>query len=317
VTRERADAILGRVTLLVSDPLYLEHRAPDHVESPERARAILDHLKKTGLLEKLTPLPARDATVQELALVHHPAYVEVVREACERGGGWFDADTYLNERSYAAAVRAAGGVLAAAEALRDGRDRTAFCVVRPPGHHATPERGMGFCLFNNVAIAARFLKRRVLIVDWDVHHGNGTQDAFEDDPSVWYLSTHRFPFYPGTGAASERGSGNIINLPMGGDTPREEFMETFNEAVGKAAARFDPEFLIVSCGFDAYEHDPIGGLNLKPEDYRTMTDSVCALGIPVVSALEGGYSLSGLGPCAGEHVEGLLAAGAPKKGKMK
>jgi acetoin utilization deacetylase AcuC-like enzyme len=298
------------VTLLVTDEIYLEHHAPGHVESPARVEAILAHFRKCGLLKRLTPLAARDASVQELALVHHPAYVEVVREASARGGGWFDADTYLNERSFDAAIRATGGVLAAVEALRDGRDRTALCLVRPPGHHATPERGMGFCLFNNVAIAARFLKRRVLIVDWDVHHGNGTQDTFEEDPSVWYLSTHRWPFYPGTGHSKERGVGNIINLPMDIDTPRKEVLKTFEKGVRKAAKDFKPEFLLVSCGFDAYEDDPIGGLNLKPEDYRTMTDVVCGLGIPVVSALEGGYSLSGLGPCAEQHAEGLLAAGA-------
>jgi acetoin utilization deacetylase AcuC-like enzyme len=296
------------MTLLVTDPLYLEHQAPGHVECPARLEAILHHFQKCGLMKRLTPLAARDATLPELALVHHPAYVEVVREASGRGGGWFDADTYLNERSYAAALRAAGGVLAAVEAVRDGRDRTALCLVRPPGHHATPERGMGFCLFNNVAIAARFLKRRVLIVDWDVHHGNGTQDTFEEDPSVWYLSTHRWPFYPGTGHAKERGVGNIINLPMDIDTPREAFLKAFGKAVRKAAKEFKPEYLLVSCGFDAYEDDPIGGLNLKPEDYRTMTDVVCGLGVPVVSALEGGYSLSGLGPCAEQHAEGLLAA---------
>ena len=169
---------------------------------------------------------------------------------------------------------------------------------------------MGFCLFNNVAIAARFLKRRVLIVDWDVHHGNGTQDVFVEDPTVWYLSTHRWPFYPGTGHAQERGVGNIINVPLDIDTPREEILAIFGKAVRKAAKQFKPEFLLVSCGFDAYEGDPIGGLNLKPEDYRAMTDVVCGLGIPVVSALEGGYSLTGLGPCAEQHVEGLLAAGA-------
>ena len=253
-------------------------------------------------------MPARDATVDEIALMHGHEYIEVVREVSQRGGGWFDADTYLNEHTYAAAVRAVGGVLAAVEAVRDGRDRTAFCAVRPPGHHALPERGMGFCLFNNVAIAARFLKRRVLIVDWDVHHGNGTQDMVEDDPAIWYLSTHRFPFYPGTGGAEERGAGNIINLPMDGQTTRQVFMARFTLAVQKAAKDFKPEFLLVSCGFDAYEGDPIGGLNLKPEDYRLMTDVVCSLGVPVVSALEGGYSLEGLGPCAEQHVLGLLGA---------
>jgi len=152
----------------------------------------------------------------------------------------------------------------------------------------------------------------VLIVDWDVHHGNGTQDTFEADPSVWYLSTHRYPFYPGTGSAVERGAGNIINLPMDIDTPREGVLEIFRKGVKKAAKEFKPEFLIVSCGFDAYEGDPIGGLNLKPEDYRTMTDVVCDLGVPVVSALEGGYSLTGLGPCAEQHAEGLLAVGRKK-----
>ena len=309
MTRETADAILAAVTLLVTDPLYLAHQALGHVECPERVQAILDHFKARELMERLTALPARDATVDEIALMHGRAYIEVVREVSARGGGWFDSDTYLNEHSYAAAVRAVGGVLAAVEALRDGRDRTALCLVRPPGHHALPERGMGFCLFNNVAIAARFLKRRVLIVDWDVHHGNGTQEMVEDDLSIWYLSTHRFPFYPGTGWEQEQGLGNVINIPMGGQTSRQEFLRKFGDAVRRAAAEFKPEFLIVSCGFDAYEGDPIGGLNLKPEDYRTMTDVVCSLGVPVASALEGGYSLEGLGPCAEQHALGLLAAG--------
>jgi acetoin utilization deacetylase AcuC-like enzyme len=295
------------MALLVTDPIYLEHHAPGHVECPERLVAIERHLRERGLLSRLTPLAARDATEKEISLVHDPEYVAAVRAACERGGGWLDADTYLNGRSYAAAVRAAGGVLAAAEAVAAGRDRAALCLVRPPGHHATPDRGMGFCLFNNVAIAARFLKRRVFIVDWDVHHGNGTQDTFLEDPSVWYLSTHRFPFYPGTGREEERGCGNIINIPLPGWTSRADFLDRFKSAVEQAGREFKPEFVIVSCGFDAYEGDPIGGLNLKPEDYRTLTDVVRALGAPVVSALEGGYSLDGLGPCAEHHVLGLLA----------
>jgi len=295
------------MTYLVTDPLYLEHRAPGHVECPERVLAILEHLRDRALFARLTPLPARDATEDEIALVHDRAYIALARQVSERGGGWFDADTYLNDRSYAAAVRAVGGVLAAVEAVRAGRDRTALCLVRPPGHHATPERGMGFCLFNNVAIAARFIRKRVLIVDWDVHHGNGTQDTFWDDPTVWYLSTHRFPFYPGTGREDERGRGNILNLPMDGDTSREEFLRRFEAAVRKAGREFDPEWVLVSCGFDAYKDDPIGGLNLEAEDYRAMTEAVRSLGTPVVSALEGGYSLDGLGPCAEHHVLGLLA----------
>jgi acetoin utilization deacetylase AcuC-like enzyme len=293
------------VTLLVTDPLYLEHRAPGHVECPGRVVAILDHFKSRGLLSRLTPVAARDATVDEIALCHDREYIEFVRQTSERGGGWFDADTYLNEHSYAAAVRAAGGVLAAIEAIHDGRDANAFCLVRPPGHHATPSRGMGFCLFNNVAIAARFLRKRVLIVDWDVHHGNGTQDIFWDDPTVWYFSTHRFPFYPGTGSAGERGKGNIINVPMPSGTSREEFLDRFRSSIEKAAREFKPEWVLVSCGFDAYEADPIGGLGLKPGDYRTMTEVLLALKVPIVSALEGGYDLEGLGLCAEQHVLGL------------
>jgi acetoin utilization deacetylase AcuC-like enzyme len=294
------------MALLVTDPLYLEHRSPGHAECPERLLAIQDHLRARGLLSRLTPLAARDATEKELCLVHDPDYVAAVRAASERGGGWLDADTYLNDRSHAVAVRAAGGVLAAVEAVAAGRDRTVLCLVRPPGHHASPGRGMGFCLFNNAAIAARFLRRRVLIVDWDVHHGNGTQDVFVEDPTVWYLSTHRFPFYPGTGREEERGCGNIVNIPFPGWTTRTDFVARFREGVERAGRDFKPEFVIVSCGFDAYEGDPIGGLNLKPEDYRTLTDVVRALGAPVVSVLEGGYSLEGLGPCAEHHVLGLL-----------
>jgi len=295
------------MTLLVSDPLFLEHRVAGHVECPERLLAILEHLGACGLLARLEAIPARDATVDELALCHDRDYIDVVRQTSERGGGWFDADTYLNERSYAAAVRAAGGVLAAVEAVGQGRDSSAFCLVRPPGHHATPARGMGFCLFNNVAIAARFIRKRVLIVDWDVHHGNGTQDIFWDDPGVWYFSTHRFPFYPGTGAGDEKGAGNIINLPMSSGTSRGEFLEGFEGVIRRVGREFRPEWVLVSCGFDAYEHDPIGGLGLQPEDYRTMTGVLKGLGTPIVSALEGGYDLKGLGLCAEQHVLGLLA----------
>jgi acetoin utilization deacetylase AcuC-like enzyme len=295
------------MAFLVTDPLYLEHQAAGHVEGPSRVLAILEYFREKRLLERLDPLPARDASVDEIALVHDRDYIDSVRWVCERGGGWFDADTYLNEKSYAAAVRAVGGVLAAVEAVRDGRGPSAFCLVRPPGHHATPARGMGFCLFNSVAVAARFLGRRVLIVDWDVHHGNGTQDIFLHDSKVTYFSTHRWPFYPGTGREDERGEGNIVNVPLRENAGRREVLAKFRDGLSRAAHAGRPEFALISCGFDAYEGDPIGGLGLKPEDYRTMTDEVRALGLPIVSALEGGYSLDGLGPCAEAHVEGLLA----------
>lgn len=295
------------VTLLVTDDLFLRHEAPGHPECPERLSVIVDHLKRTGLLDRLTLLDARDATEEELRLVHTAEHVTRIHEMAKRAPVWIDGDTYLNRDSLAAALRAAGGVLAACEAIDAGSDRTAFCAVRPPGHHATPDRAMGFCLFNNVASAARFLHRRVLIVDWDVHHGNGTQDAISDDPSVFYLSTHRSPFYPGTGRASERGCGNILNLPMPAGTTSQDFLGVFERGVHEAAASFRPEFVLISCGFDAYEGDPIGGLGLRPEDFGTMTRIVReAAPVPVVSVLEGGYALDALGRCAESHMRALV-----------
>jgi len=291
------------VTLLVTDALYLKHQAPRHPECPERVTAMIERLHETGLWDRVRHLPARDATEDELRLVHTADHVKRIRSAKP---GRLDEDTYVNDCSAAAAIRAVGGVVAACEAVADGGESTAFCLVRPPGHHATPDRAMGFCLFNNVAIAARKLKRRVFVIDWDVHHGNGTQDIFWSDPTVFYLSTHRWPFWPGTGAAGERGAGNIRNLPLPKETTRQAFVAAFEEAVRSTARSFKPEFVILSCGFDAYVDDPIGGLNLLPEDFATMTRIVRSLGVPVVSALEGGYALDALGRCAEEHLSVLL-----------
>jgi len=212
----------------------------------------------------------------------------------------------MNEHSLEAALRAAGGVLAVCEAILDGDERTAFCLVRPPGHHAGRDFAMGFCLFNNVAIAARRIGRPTLIVDWDVHHGNGTQEILNEDPSVFYLSTHRWPFYPGTGSADEHGCGNLLNLPIPGDTSRADFLTIFERGVRRAVDSIRPEFVLISCGFDAYARDPIGGLGLEPDDYGTMTRIVReAAPVPVVSVLEGGYALDALGACAEAHLRAL------------
>ena len=210
-------------------------------------------------------MPARDATVDELSLQHGREYIEVVKEVSARGGGWFDADTYLNEHTYAAAVRAAGGVLSAVEAVLAGRDRTALCLVRPPGHHALPERGMGFCLFNNVAIAAHALRRdgveRILILDWDVHHGNGTQHLFEADRDVLYFSSHQFPFYPGTGdfveAGHGAGTGATVNVPLPPGCGDAEYVGLVRRILVPVALAFRPELILVSCGFDAHRDDVV------------------------------------------------------------
>ncbi|MBC7260648.1 MAG: histone deacetylase, partial [Chloroflexi bacterium] len=197
-------------TAYVYDPLYLKHDAAEHPENSRRLEQIMKHLREAGFLERMKSLPARDATVEELAAVHHPAYIERIRASSEGRAGWLDMDTYIGPYSYAAALRAAGGLIRAVEAVLENEANNAFALVRPPGHHAVSNRAMGFCLFNNVAIAAcyalqRYKLERILIVDFDLHHGNGTQDAFYGEPRVLYFSTHQYPYYPGTGHWQETG----------------------------------------------------------------------------------------------------------------
>jgi acetoin utilization deacetylase AcuC-like enzyme len=293
----------------VYDPLYLEHNVPGHPESPARLRAIMAHLQESGTLAQMTGLPARDAALEDLALVHSPALAQQVQEATDPfRDHWLDVDTYVVGKSYEAALRAAGGVLAAADAVLDGDAGSAFCLVRPPGHHATPSQAMGFCLFNNVAVAAAHLLERrrlsrVAVIDFDVHHGNGTQDAFYSDGRVLYFSTHQHPFYPGTGYYTETGegagAGAIVNVPLPAGCGDAAYLRCFREICAPVLRRFRPQYLLVSAGFDAHFADPLAQMLVSTRGYYQIAALLCELAGElcegrIVYALEGGYDHTAL-----------------------
>lgn len=309
------------MTLLIYDDIFLSHDTGyGHPENAKRLENTVRYLKQGKLWEWLRVEKPRTASVEEIELVHPQAYIKDVEQIANNGGGWLDGDTPVSHDSYAAAIYAAGAPLIAVDLIMKGEEKNAFCLVRPPGHHATPGSGMGFCLFNNAAIAARYVQskyrvRRILIVDWDVHHGNGTQDAFYNDPSVLYFSMHRYPFYPGTGRKEEDGEGSgkgfTINVPLSAGTKPDQYLELFTEIMIHRVNQFSPEFIIVSAGFDAYKADPIGGLNLEREDFRTLTEVVMESAEKhcygrIVSCLEGGYNLSDLPLCIEAHLKALL-----------
>jgi acetoin utilization deacetylase AcuC-like enzyme len=300
--------VTSATTGFVYDPLYLEHDTGSHPENGNRMLATMELLEECGLLAKLHRIVARDATPEELALVHDARYVAAVKQAADEGGGWVDPDTLLTPRSYDVAARVVGGTLAAVDAVMRGDVASAFCLVRPPGHHATPVQAMGFCLFNHVAVAAEYARRsygleRVAIVDYDVHHGNGTQDAFYADAGVLYVSTHEYPFYPGTGAAGETGAGEgrgfNINIPMPHGCGDTEYLRAFEQVVAPAVRRFRPQLLLVSAGYDAHFADDIAGQRLSVDGYGAIVSIVRGMAADLcdgrlVAALEGGYHLTAL-----------------------
>jgi acetoin utilization deacetylase AcuC-like enzyme len=304
------------MAFLIYDEAFLAHdTGPEHPERPERLTAILTWLDARGLLPRLRRLPVREATRAELERVHPPEYVEAIRKACAAGRS-LDPDTSTSPASYRAARLAAGAGIVAADEVMGGGEPTGFGLVRPPGHHATADRAMGFCLFNNVAICARHLiarhgVRRVAIVDFDVHHGNGTEEIFREEGDVFYLSSHRYPFYPGTGGPWPAGPAARAtrNLPLPEGIRRDAFLAAFRSGL-EAVADFRPEVVLVSAGFDGAKSDPIGGLGLEAEDYGTITEEIVAVahrtaGGRVISLLEGGYDLGALGACAESHLRAL------------
>ena len=308
------------MAIILYDDIFLEHNTGfGHPENHHRLSNTLDYLKSTGLWNKIHVKKPLKCSDKEISLVHDQGYILQVQQMAEKGGGMVDADTVISERSFEAALFASGATITAADRIMEKCCKSAFCLIRPPGHHAIPSRGMGFCLFNNAAVSARYLQskhkiKRVLIIDWDVHHGNGTQDTFYDDPSVLYFSIHRFPFYPGTGSENETGSGNgngyTVNVPLSYNTKPDEYFSKFKEVIEGKAKEFTPQFIIISAGFDAYIDDPIGGLGLEISDFTKLTDIVVKLAEEccngrIISCLEGGYSLSDLPKCITAHLQAL------------
>jgi acetoin utilization deacetylase AcuC-like enzyme len=299
-------------TAIVHHPIFREHETGEHhPERPERYTLVMDALRRDGdLWSKLLEREAIKAARGHVLACHTPHHYKRIERMASEGGGYLDADTIVSMRSFDAALYGAGAAcLAVDTVMRSSEAQNAFVVLRPPGHHATAERGMGFCLFNNVAIAARYAQNeyteieRVAIIDWDVHHGNGTQGIFYDDPTVFFFSMHQYPWYPGTGARGEtgrgRGLGTTHNVPVRAYTPAVEQRRMFANALEEIAAKFHPDLIIISAGFDAHEADPLGQLMLQDEDFSEMTRIVKAWAETAcqgrfIACLEGGYNLQSL-----------------------
>ncbi len=311
------------MTALLLDPIYQQHDpGPGHPESIQRHIAVTQALTAAGIVAKTQAVQPRAATPDEIALCHDPAYIRTAREDVEAGlDDLSTGDTAISAKSYDVATQAVGGVLNAVDAVFSGRVKNAFCAVRPPGHHARPAQGMGFCLFNNIAIAARHAQQRhgaqkIAIVDWDVHHGNGTQDIFYEDGSVLFCSTHQSPLYPFTGHADETGSGkgrgSTLNLPFPARTGMSTIGAAFTDRLLPAIDRFKPDLILISAGFDSRINDPLGQFRLTDDDFVTLTRLLMESAANhcqnrLTSVLEGGYNLQGLASAVTAHVGGLMA----------
>jgi len=298
-----------RKTGIVKDDKYMDHRpGAGHPESHQRLEVIYNMLEDPEMKGQFKEVPVRRAAANELTLVHSPGYVSQVETTSGKDFSRLDMDTTTSSGSYEAALLAVGGLCQAISMVVSGELDNAFALVRPPGHHAEMDRGMGFCLFNNVAVGTRYAQEsldleRILIVDWDLHHGNGTQHSFEEDPSILYFSSHQYPYYPGTGANNEvgigRGEGFTVNVPLSMGYGDGEYAGIFEKIVTPVALEFDPDLILVSAGFDIHGNDPLGGMRVTPKGFAGLTASIldtarqCCEG-KVVLTLEGGYDLAGL-----------------------
>ncbi|MCP4174397.1 MAG: histone deacetylase [Fuerstiella sp.] len=308
------------MTLLYMDEQFLLHKTGNHPECAARLEHVHAKLKSSGLMSQVNRVAVQAASDNDVVRVHSARHLEVVRSLADAGGGRIDADTVVSPHSATTAWLAVGSGVDAVVRVINQEDHQALCLVRPPGHHAVPDSAMGFCLLGNVAVAARTAVQRlgvsrVLVVDWDVHHGNGTQDVFYEDENVTFFSAHRFPFYPGSGRKSETGRGaglgTVFNLPLRFGTSRKDYLTAFENALTAAADQCRPELVIISAGFDAHAEDPIGSLGLQTDDFAYLTKLVMQVAAThangrLISMLEGGYNVERLADCVELHLKTLI-----------
>lgn len=306
---------MTNLAFLYSDK-YREHETGQHPENKERLNAILNAIDKEELDSNFIRFDPVPATVEQISLIHPPEYVSMVKDACAQGREYLDGDTMVCADSYHAAILAAGAVITSVDLILEDRVKRSFCAVRPPGHHAERNKAMGFCLFNNIAIGAEYAikikgLKKVFIIDWDVHHGNGTQNAFYDRDDIYYLSMHQWPHYPGTGAPEERGEGKgkgrNLNFPLSSGQGDDVYIDIFKDSILPEIENFSPDLIMISAGFDAHELDFLSGMRVSSEGFAKMTElAVCAAEKAcqgrIISVLEGGYHLKALGDSVSRHL---------------